>query len=184
MSEGQKRTYQQTAKSRRGGKRLASKENRRPAEAGHLGDTGRIPTGRGNRIPQAYESVEEPVQERRSAEAVQDRTEAKPSVPIWQEEPADEQPRKHATLREKFQAWREDDGGSISPFITLYNTAAENWKRARRRWRHIVREKKAKRFPESEQKAYSCCCLAGAWCPWWAAACGRPCWATGRRMAA
>lgn len=93
------------------------------------------------------------VQERRRAAAVQDRTEAKPSVPIWQEEPADEQPRKHATLRERFQAWREDDGGSISPFITLYNTAAENWKRARRRWRHIVREKKAKHFPESEQKA-------------------------------
>ena len=118
MSEGQKRTYQQTAKSRRGGKRLAGKENQRPAEAGHLGDTGRIPTGRGNRIPQAHESVEEPVQERRSAAAVQDRTEAKPSVPIWQEEPADEQPRKHVTLRERFQAWREDDGGSISPFIT------------------------------------------------------------------
>ena len=87
MSEGQKRTYQQTAKSRRGGKRLAGKENQRPAEAGHLGDTGRIPTGRGNRIPQAHESVEEPVQERRSAAAVQDRTEAKPSAPIWQEEP-------------------------------------------------------------------------------------------------
>ena len=55
MSEGQKKTYQQTAKARRGGKRLASREVLRTAETGHLGDTGRIPTGRGNRIPQTHE---------------------------------------------------------------------------------------------------------------------------------
>ena len=153
MSEGQKKTYQQAAKTRRGGKRLASREVLQTAEAGHLGDTGRIPTGRGNRIPQTHEPAEQPVQERRTAAAVQDRTEASPAAPIWQEEPTAEQPRKHASLLERFRTWQEDDGGSVSPFITLYHTVAENWKRARRRWRHIVREKKAKRFPESEQKA-------------------------------
>ena len=153
MSEGQKKTYQQAAKTRRGGKRLASREVLQTAEAGHLGDTGRIPTGRGNRIPQTHEPAEQPVQERRTAAAVQDRTEARPAAPIWQEEPTAEQPRKHASLLERFRTWQEDDGGSVSPFITLYHTVAENWKRARRRWRHIVREKKAKRFPESEQKA-------------------------------
>ena len=83
MSEGQKKTYQQTAKSRRGGKRLAGKENQQPAEAGHLGDTGRIPTGRGNRIPQAHESVEEPVQERRSA-AAQEQPKKPSRKPPWE----------------------------------------------------------------------------------------------------
>ncbi|MDD3347198.1 peptidoglycan DD-metalloendopeptidase family protein [Oscillibacter sp.] len=39
----------------------------------------------------------------------------------------------------------------LHPLSALYLAAEHEWTRARRRWRHIVREKKAHRFPESER---------------------------------
>lgn len=33
----------------------------------------------------------------------------------------------------------------------MWETLSTEFRRARRRWRHIVREKKAKRFPESDR---------------------------------
>ena len=40
--------------------------------------------------------------------------------------------------------------GSESPFIILWEVFSTEYRLARRRWRRIVREKKAKRFPESD----------------------------------
>lgn len=48
--------------------------------------------------------------------------------------------------------WKEGDGGP-SPFEDWYGRVLAFARRCRRRWRHIVHEKKAHRFPESERTA-------------------------------
>ena len=48
------------------------------------------------------------------------------------------------------QSW-QDTEGEISPVVTGCQALAEKAKNTRRHWRRLVREKKAKRFPESER---------------------------------
>ena len=59
-------------------------------------------------------------------------------------------PRVWEKLRAAAARWLESDGEK-SPFVSGYQTAVAKMRRARRRWRHIVREKRAHRFPESER---------------------------------
>lgn len=49
------------------------------------------------------------------------------------------------------EAQNEMPNGGEGPVTRLLKTVRKETRRARRRWRHIVREKKAKNFPESER---------------------------------
>ena len=56
-------------------------------------------------------------------------------------------------------AWEPKEAAEKPPRETVTNAAASFWRiavskaqRIRRRWRHIVREKRARNFPESERK--------------------------------
>ena len=77
-------------------------------------------------------------------------TAAKPLIPEWAEEPAAEQRPPRRSLRDALRAW-QDSEGEISPVVTGCRTLAEKAKDTRRHWRRLVREKKAKRFPESDR---------------------------------
>ena len=94
--------------------------------------------------------------ERREAHRLRQETEARPvvqaAIPAWAEEEQPHQEAASAHTGNPLKRWRESEG-SVSPAITLWEFLSTEFRRARRRWRHIVREKKAKRFPESEQKA-------------------------------
>ena len=48
------------------------------------------------------------------------------------------------------RSW-QDSEGEVSPVVTGCKSLAEKAKETRRHWRRLVREKKAKRFPESER---------------------------------
>ena len=77
---------------------------------------------------------------------------AKPLIPEWEEtavpDKETEAPRRRS-LRKAVRDW-QDSEGEISPVVTGCKALAEKTKQARRHWRRLVREKKAKRFPESE----------------------------------
>jgi len=106
-------------------------KNARPSQKGGrrlAKPTGEAPQHRESRRPEALTA----------AAAGRERL-ARPSV--WMEE---EQARPVRDRRET----AGEDGGTVKRLLAL---AAAKLKRARRRWRHIVREKKAKRFPESER---------------------------------
>ena len=53
-------------------------------------------------------------------------------------------------MREAVRSWQESDG-EISPVVTGCQALAEKAKETRRHWRRLVRERRAKRFPESER---------------------------------
>ena len=77
----------------------------------------------------------------------------KPLIPEWEEAPAaceaqDRRPRRG--LRGAVRSW-QDSKGEVSPVVTGCKSLAEKAKETRRHWRRLVREKKAKRFPESER---------------------------------
>ena len=87
----------------------------------------------------------------RHRQEAEDRPTVQAAIPAWaEEEPVDQErssPQKEGSLLKR---WKESEG-SVSPFITMWETLSTEFRRARRRWRHIVREKKAKRFPESDR---------------------------------
>ena len=96
----------------------------------------------------------EPRQRRTTAEAEEERRAVREAVgvsaserpdraPVWTEETASRPERERRPRRNTEEA----AGGEAG----LYATLVSRLKRVRRRWRHIVREKKAKRFPESER---------------------------------
>ena len=124
MSEHMRNNDHSAKQSRRGGKRLAAQQ------AG-------------------------PDQQRRSLEARSASAPAavKSLIPEWEETPVERGPEKRAPrrgLREAVRTW-QDTEGEISPVVTGCRTLAEKAKETRRHWRRLVREKKAKRFPESER---------------------------------
>ena len=124
MSEHMRNNDHSAKQSRRGGKRLAAQQ------AG-------------------------PDQQRRSLEArsVSAPAAVKSLIPEWEETPVERGPEKRAPrrgLREAVRTWQETEG-EISPVVTGCRTLAEKAKETRRHWRRLVREKKAKRFPESER---------------------------------
>ena len=92
--------------------------------------------------------------ERREAHRLRQETEARPmvqaAIPAWAEEEQPQQDTVSAHTGNPLKRWRESEG-SVSPAITLWEILSTEFRRARRRWRHIVREKKAKRFPESDR---------------------------------
>ncbi len=53
-------------------------------------------------------------------------------------------------MREAVRSWQESEG-EISPVVTRCQALAEKAKETRRHWRRLVRERRAKRFPESER---------------------------------
>ena len=61
---------------------------------------------------------------------------------------AEKTPRR--SLRDAVRTW-QDSEGEISPAVTAWQALREKAKSLRRHWRRLVREKKAKRFPESER---------------------------------
>lgn len=108
----------------------------------------------------APEQQSAPVRERTARREVRRRQEAESpksavqaAIPAWtEEEPAvprqeEDAPRKRQGVLGHLRAAE----GSESPFIILWEVLTTEYRLARRRWRRIVREKKAKRFPESDR---------------------------------
>ena len=90
---------------------------------------------------------------RRRQEAEPSKSAVRAAIPAW----AEEEP---AVPRQEEDAPRNREGilrhlraaeGAESPFIILWEVLSTEYRLARRRWRRIVREKKAKRFPESDR---------------------------------
>ena len=73
------------------------------------------------------------------------------AIPAWAEEQPLPRPEEDAAP-ERQGLWDHlrASEGSESPFIILWEVLSTKYRLARRRWRRIVREKKAKRFPESD----------------------------------
>ena len=124
MSEHMRNNDHSAKQSRRGGKRLAAQQ-----------------TG--------HDQQQKPLE----ARPVSAPTAVKSLIPEWEETPVERGPEKRAPrrgLREAVRTWQETEG-EISPVVTGCRTLAEKAKETRRHWRRLVREKKAKRFPESER---------------------------------
>ena len=122
MSEHMRNDDHSAKQSRRGGRRLSAQQ----------------PDRRQDR---------EPLEQRPAPTAV------KPLIPEWEEAPAACGERKQPvrrSLRGAVRTW-QDSEGEISPVVTGCKSLAEKVKETRHHWRRLVREKKAKRFPESER---------------------------------
>ena len=85
-----------------------------------------------------------------AAEETAVRTAVKPLIPEWEEAPAETAHASRRSVRDAVRTW-QDTEGEISPAVTAWQTLREKGKSLRRHWRRLVREKKAKRFPESER---------------------------------
>lgn len=161
MSQNTKRERQPES---RGGKRLAKGTSGRPrrAESG----TGRdMPSaGRGEDRTQA---LTETVAEDRPVDPKPSRRPAKAAISAWEEKPVAREEKRPVRKTRKsiwenlLEDWRdpEDDAGF---FKSCYFGIKRMTRRTRRRWRHIVREKRAHNFPESERLPIQL--LLFAWC--------------------
>ena len=92
--------------------------------------------------------------ERRETHRRRQETETRPeiraAIPAWAEEEPVRQEEASAEKRGILRRWREADG-TESPFLVLGEILYTEFHLAKHRWHHIVREKKAKRFPESDR---------------------------------
>ena len=124
MSEHMKKVNPDARQPRRGGKRLAGKEPHHAPDTARAETTGSAPTA------------------------------VKPLIPEWEETPAPQaghgEKRRRRNMREAVRSWQESEG-EISPVVTGCQALAEKAKETRRHWRRLVRERRAKRFPESER---------------------------------
>ena len=125
MSNQHKKENSSARRGERGGKRLAK--------------TARTAEPRQRRTTAAAEEERRAVREAVGVSA----SERPDRAPVWTEETASRPERERRPRRNTEEA----AGGEAG----LYATLVSRLKRVRRRWRHIVREKKAKRFPESER---------------------------------
>lgn len=125
MSNQHKKENSGARRGERGGKRLAK--------------TARTAEPRQRRTTAAAEEERRAVREAVGVSA----SERPDRAPVWTEETASRPERERRPRRNTEEA----AGGEAG----LYATLVSRLKRVRRRWRHIVREKKAKRFPESER---------------------------------
>ena len=134
----------------RGGRRLA--RNPREAEGrvgSRLSDTVRLSVKRivsaqqgeaGSEKPQAREEAVR----RPAAAATQEQ-------PVWQEGAQENHPPRKTSLLERVKAWSAGDGEDESPFIRLYQAMRQRVRGRIRHWRYIIRENRARNFPESER---------------------------------
>ena len=112
-------------------------------------------TGKSGRRPHRAAVSTQPA--RREAHRLrQEPEQAKPvvqaAIPAWAEEPLPQEgPETGEQHRDGFWHYLRAEEGSESPFIILWEILSTEYRLARRRWRHIVREKRAKRFPESDR---------------------------------
>ena len=85
-------------------------------------------------------------------EAEQPKPAVRAAIPAWAEEtPPRQQSEAPAEDREGLWAHLRAAEGSESPFIILWEVLSTELRLNRRRWRRVIREKKAKRFPESDR---------------------------------
>lgn len=108
---------------------------------------------RGSDLQQQNAAVARERTERRESHRL--RQEGRPAVqaaiPAWEEEKTlQSEPPAADQKGSLLDRWRESEG-EVSPAITLWKALSKKARRVRRRWRHIAREKRAKRFPESER---------------------------------
>ena len=85
-----------------------------------------------------------------AAEETAVRTAVQPLIPGGEVDPAETAHGPRRSVRDAVRTW-QDTEGEISPAVTAWQTLREKGKSLRRHWRRLVREKKAKRFPESER---------------------------------
>ncbi|SFP51012.1 Murein DD-endopeptidase MepM and murein hydrolase activator NlpD, contain LysM domain [Oscillibacter sp. PC13] len=161
MIDEQKKVNNAVRKPQKGGKRLAKSPeelHRRSPAAGDRTTNARIRTPHRDMpvqdMPAAgSDDAARSVRRRETVRPV--REAAKPAIDAWAEDisPSHDNAEPDSALRKMRRAaqrWQEADGDT-SPLISLYHTLVSKAKRVRRRWRHIVREKRAKNFPESER---------------------------------
>ncbi len=165
MSQNTKREHQPEAQ---GGRRLA-KGASAPAHSAE-GETRRQrpPADRRERREGRTQAAGGTAVTERSAERKQARRPARAAISAWEEQPAVRQEKKRpvrktrkSILENLLEDWRdpEDDAGF---FKSCYFGMKRITRRVRRRWRHIVREKHAHNFPESERLPIQL--LLFAWC--------------------
>lgn len=88
--------------------------------------------------------------EARTPERRPRRTAGRAAASAREERPARVAPPRPGRLQSAVSAWQEADSNA-SPAITWYERVNQVFRRIRRRWRHILRENRAARFPESNR---------------------------------
>ena len=150
MNEDLKRGNNPGGTSGRGGKRLARNPREAEGRAGsRLSDTVRLSV---KRIISAQQSaageepqaLEEKAQPRSAAAATQE-------APVWQDEAQEARPPRKKSLAERVKLWSRGDDEAESPFIRFYQAMRQRIRGRIRHWRYIIRENRARNFPESER---------------------------------
>ena len=116
-------------------------------------DRAENPAGNGRR-PRRAETPEQSARRegrRLHREAAQSKPEVRAAIPAWAEETDARQPEEAPVQsRRGILDHLRASEGSESPFIVLWEVLSTEFRLNRRRWRRVIREKKAKRFPESD----------------------------------
>ena len=122
--------------SRTSGRRLAREMNTETPALGHQGKEN------GERRRAAVEAVQSEAPKPQAAAAVQTaETKTAPKAGLLER------------LKAAVERWKESDGSSESPVVLGFRAGRRELRRLRRRLRHILRENKAHRFPESDHRA-------------------------------
>ena len=150
MNEDLKRGNNPGGTSGRGGKRLVRNPREAEGRAGsRLSDTVRLSVkriisaqqGAAGEEPQALEEKARP---RSAAAATQE-------APVWQDEAQEARPPRKKSLAERVKLWSRGDDEAESPFIRFYQAMRQRIRGRIRHWRYIIRENRARNFPESER---------------------------------
>ena len=147
MNEELKRGNNAGGSSGRGGKRLARNPREAEGRAGsRLSDTVRLSV---KRVASAMQgaSGEEPLS--REEAARRPAAAATQEPPVWQEEAQESRPPRKKSLMERVQRW--GNGEEESPFLRFYQAMRQRVRGRIRHWRYIIRENRARNFPESER---------------------------------
>ena len=148
MNEELKRGNNAGGTTGRGGKRLARNPREAEGRAGsRLSDTVRLSVKRVTSAMQSAGGTEEP--QAREETARRTTAAATQEAPIWQEEAQESRPPRKKGLMERVQCW--GSGEEESPFIRFYRAMRQRVRGRIRHWRYIIRENRARNFPESER---------------------------------
>ena len=148
MNEELKRGNNAGGNSGRGGKRLARNPREAEGRAGsRLSDTVRLSVKRVTSAMQSASGEEEPIS--REEAARRPAAVATQEAPVWQEESQESRPPRKKSLMERVQHW--GNGEEESPFIRFYQAMRQRVRGRIRHWRYIIRENRARNFPESER---------------------------------
>lgn len=135
----------------RGGRRLARNPREAEGRAGsRLSDTVRLSVKRIVSAQQGEAGSHQEPQAREEA-ARRPAAAATQEQPVWQEEAQENRPARKTSLLERVKAWSAGDGEAESPFIRLYQAMRQRVRGRVRHWRYIIRENRARNFPESER---------------------------------